>query len=258
MAVRALRHGDDVDGLLWRCRRELICSGTRRIRDPLVIEPMPDSSTYAIFEWERSRDRRGWSAPSTPANPAQGRGLLGRFGRAISRPTNSPAYSQTSSPTTVPLASRNASDSPLTGLIDYGYVVLDDRRVSSARATVDHLVVGPTGVFVIDRNSWGGQISAGSEQIYVDGRQRTGATDGVTRATSAVEDVLGHELKPMGAHAQSIITFDSASNRLFEATLGKISLCGSRSLAKTIRAGKESLGPETVVRLALAADRLLD
>jgi hypothetical protein len=173
--------------------------------------------------------------------------------RAMSRPVESQEIT-----TTIPLGARTAADDPLTGLVEYGFVVLEDRRVSSARAVVDNVVVGPTGIFVIDRNSWPGQISASSDQIYVDGRQRTGATDGVVRASTAVEDALGHELKPIGTHVQSVISFDAATNRLFEAKLSKITLCGSRSLVKVIRAGEASLGPETVVRLALAADRLLD
>jgi hypothetical protein len=251
MIVRPLRHGDDVDGLMWRCSRELVCTGTRRIRDPLVIQPAADSSTHAIFEWERSRDRRGWSAPATANEKTSSNGLLGRFGRAINRPTSSAQPNQTA---TVRPTNGN---SPLAGLVDYGYVVLDDRLLASARMVVDHVVVGPTGIFVVDRKPWVGQISAGAEQVYVDGRQRTGATDDVTRAAAALEDVLGYELKPIGTHVQPVITFDGASNRLFEATLGKIALTGTRSLAKTVRGGTASLGPETVVRLALAADRLL-
>jgi hypothetical protein len=254
MAVRPLRHGDDVDGLVWRCRREMVCNGTRRIRDPLTIQPTADSSTHAIFEWERSRDRRGWSGPEVDAQAqASGRGLFGRLGRAMSRPGASPNTRTASASGTA-----QSADSTLGALIDYGFVVLDDRRVFSARADIDHVVVGPTGIFVVDHKPWTGQISAGAEQVYVDGRQRTGATDTVLRAAAAVEDVLAYELKPVGAHVQAVISFDGASNRLFEATLGKINLTGSRSLAKAIRAGQASLGPETVIRLALAADRHLD
>ena len=40
--------------------------------------------------------------------------------------------------------------------------------------------------------------------------------------------------------------------------MGKVSLAATRSVAKVIRSGQPVLGPETVVRLALAADRLLD
>jgi hypothetical protein len=254
MVVRPMRHGDEVNGLLWRCRRELICAGSRRIRDPLVIQPMADASTYAIFEWERSLDRKGWNGPSTqPDAGEQARGgrLGGLFGRgrssgaAEARPVHrTPANAYT--------------ESPLAALIEYGYVVLDDRVVSMAHTGVDHVVIGPTGVFVVDRKTWLGQISASSEQIYVDGRQRTGATDDVLRATAAVDNVLSHEFKPLGVAARPVIAFDGASNPRYEAKLGKIELCGGRSVAKVLRSGEQMLGPETVVRLALAADRLLD
>ena len=251
MVIRPLRHGDDVDGLVWRCRRELICSGSRRIRDPLVVQPMADASTQAIFEWERSRDRRGWNGPSTQmATPSGGRRFFGLLGRAMPRPTTRRVAGRASAVA--------QADGPLAGLIDHGYVVLDDRHVATARAPVDHLVIGPTGVFVVDRKTWPGQISASNENVYVDGRLRTGATDAVLRATAAVEDVLAHELRPLGATVRPVISFDSASSARFEATIGKIALCGARSLGKVIRTGPPTLGPETVVRLSLAADRLLD
>ena len=249
MVVRALRHGSEVDGLFWGCRRPLVCSGTRRIRDPLVIQPMADASTMAIFEWERSRDRRGWVG-GEEQQPASGGGnrLLGRFGRAASRPTNNPQ----------PSSSPARSESPLDALIDYGFVVLDDRKVASAHVAVDHLVVGPVGVFVVDRNTWPGQISTTSDSIYIDGRMRSGATDNVLRATAAVEQVLGHELKPLATGVRPVISIELATNRGFVATFGKVALAASRSVTKVIRAGQPTLGPETVVRLALAADRLLD
>lgn len=249
MVVRALRHGDEVEGLFWGCRRPLVCNGTRRIRDPLVIQPTADASTQAIFEWERSRDRRGWiDGSEEPASRGGGR-LFSRFGRPMSRPTNSPQPSA---------AVAGTQSSPLDALADYGYVILNGRHVASARAAVKHLVVGPSGVFVVDRPSWTGQISASSDTIYVDGRQRTDATDAVLRATSAVQQVLGHELKPLGAQVHPVLSFDGATNRGFEGTIGKVTLATGRSVSKVIRAGQPTLGPETVIRLSLAADRLLD
>ncbi len=257
MVVRALRRGDEVDGLFWGCRRPLVCNGTRRIRDPLVIQPTADASTQAIFEWERSRDRRGWVGPEQQATaggaasgPSGGSGLLGRFGRAVSRPANSPT------PSASLADAQNAS--ALDALADYGYVILDDRHVASAHAAVDHLVVGPSGVFVVDRQAWTGQISASSDTIYVDGRQRSGATDEVLRATTAVEQVLGHELKPLGAQVHPVIAIEGATNRGFEGVIGRVTLATTRSVTKAIRAGQPTLGPETVIRLSLAADRLLD
>ena len=69
---------------------------------------------------------------------------------------------------------------------------------------------------------------------------------------------MGHELKPLGATVRPVIAIDLATNRGFDGTVGKVSLAATRSVAKVIRSGEPVLGPETVVRLALAADRLLD
>lgn len=252
MVVRALRHGDEVEGLFWGCRRPRVCNGTRKIRDPLVIQPAADASTQAIFEWERSRDRRGWVGGSEePAGGGtSGKGLFGRFGRAVSRPTNSPQPSTSISGT--------QQAGLLDALVDYGYVILDDRHVDSAHTAVDHLVVGPSGVFVVDRQMWTGQISASSDTIYVDGRRRTGATDSVVRASAAVEQALSHELKSLGTHVSAVIAVDGATNRGFEGSIGKVALTTFRSVAKVIRSGQPTLGPETVIRLSLDADRLLD
>ena len=248
MVVRAHRHGNDVDGLFWGCRKPLVCSGTRKIRDPLVIQPVADASTMAIFEWERARDRRGWVGGIEEQAQSNRGGLFGRFGKQ-QRPV-------TGLTPTVALAMQ--PDHPLDTLPEYGYVILDGRQVASAHASVDHFVVGPTGVFVVDRKSWPGQVSSSSDAVYVDGRQRSGALDDVLRATSAVEDVLGHELKPLGTTVRPVIAIDLATNRGFEGTVGKVSLAATRSVARVLRSGQPVLGPETVVRLALAADRLLD
>lgn len=250
MVVRAHRHGDEVDGLYWGCRRPLVCNGTRRIKDPLVIQPMADGSTQALFEWERSRDRRGWVGGEEQVAQSSG-SLFGRFGRQQAQPISRSVPAATAAPGV-------RTDSPLDGLHDFGFVVLDGRLAANAHAAVDYLVVGPTGVFVVDRKTWPGQLSASSEAIYIDGRQRSDATDDVLRATAAIEGLLGHELKPVAAQVRPVIAVDGATNREFEGAIGKVSLTTTRSVAKVLRSGQSTLGPETVVRLALAADRLLD
>lgn len=46
-----------------------------------------------------------------------------------------------------------------------GWTVLHDRRIPGSAANIDHLVVGPTGVWVIDSKSWRGRI-----KVLGDGR----------------------------------------------------------------------------------------
>jgi len=250
MVVRAQRHGDEVNGLYWGCTRPLVCNGTRRIRDPLVIQPTADASTQAIFEWERARDRRGWVGDEEQVPQSRG-GLFGVFGRKQQQPTRSVVPAATHAPGV-------QTDSPLGSLPEYGFIVLNNRFAASAHAGIHHIAVGPTGVFVVDRKPWTGQISASADSVYIDGRQRTDAMDAAIRAASAVDDMLAYELKPLGAAVRPVVSFDGATNRLFEGSAGRVLLAAPRSVAKVIRSGQDTLGPETVVRLALAADRLLD
>jgi hypothetical protein len=102
-------------------------------------------------------------------------------------------------------------------------------------------------------------MSTTSDSIYVDGRERPTATEDVQRAAVALEQTLAHELKPLGANVRSAMLLDQASNRTFEAVVGKVMVGGTRGLPKQIKGTAEPvLGPETIVRLALAADRLLE
>src|SRR5262245_51357718 len=46
----------------------------------------------------------------------------------------------------------------LTTLEGQGYVVLDDLAIPGSKANIDHVVVGPTGVFVIDSKNFTGGV----------------------------------------------------------------------------------------------------
>jgi hypothetical protein len=239
MIVRAQWNGDVVQGLQWSCRRAPGCSGTRRIKTPDSMRPIVhDGSAQAIFDWLSARDRG-------EAHPVAMGGLRGLFGRSPS-----------------PVASVGLADyetSPFAGLVETGFVVLDDRRLPAGRLVMHHVLIGPSGMFVVERKSWPGQMSTTSDSIYVDGRERPTATDDVERAAVALDQTLAHELKPLGANVRGALLLDQASNKTFEGVVGKVLVGGTRGLSKQIRGTAEPiLGPETIVRLALAADRLLD
>lgn len=252
MVVRAQWNNGRVHGLSWTCRRAPGCDGSRRIRSPETIQPYAnDASTQAIFDWESSRDQRVVPRRE-PVKPLQNGGLRSLFGRVLTRPAPEPDYD-------APALENDGPVGYFDGLVEHGFVVLEDRSLPAARAVLDNVLVGPAGVFVVERKTWPGQVNTTSDSVYVDGRQRTGATDQVARATDALEQTLSHELKPLGATIHAAVLFERASNRSFEGTVGKVLVGGTRGLPKKIRGTSEPiLGPETVVRLALAADRLLE
>jgi nuclease-like protein len=46
-----------------------------------------------------------------------------------------------------------------------GYVIFHDLAVPGSHANVDHLVIGPTGLFVIDSKQWTGSVQQGADGL---------------------------------------------------------------------------------------------
>lgn len=80
--------------------------------------------------------------------------------------------------------------------------VMHDRRVPRSKANIDHIVVTPGGVWVIDTKRYvgkapekrveGGIIRPRVELLMVKGRDKTALVDAMHRRVELVEDVVGH------------------------------------------------------------------
>ena len=79
-----------------------------------------------------------------------------------------------------------------------GFGVLHDRRIPGTKANLDHLVVGPAGVFVIDAKRYTGKIERRDRgwvlnrdwRLYVNGRDQTKLVDAMPRQVEAVRSSL--------------------------------------------------------------------
>lgn len=89
-------------------------------------------------------------------------------------------------------------------------VVLDDRPVPGSRLNIDHIVVAPSGVWVIDTRDCGGRVERRDiggwfkvdERLYVAGKDRTNMVDEVDRHVVAVEEALAKDgLDSVPVHA---------------------------------------------------------
>jgi hypothetical protein len=89
-------------------------------------------------------------------------------------------------------------------------VVLDDRKVPGTKCHIDHIVIAPSGVWVVDANEFNGRVERRDvggwfkvdERLYVAGKDRTGLVDGIDRQVAAVENVLKKEgLDSVPVHA---------------------------------------------------------
>ena len=154
MIVRAHWSGGHVTGLNWVCRRAPGCEGVRRIRNPQDIRPLNhDASTQAIFDWESSRDMR--AARRAQPNVA-GSSLSGRFGKFFNRSSDRPSDFADFADFAEDSPAVSGSMGYFDSLVEVGYVVLENRGLSSARASMDNVLIGPSGVFVVARKAWAG------------------------------------------------------------------------------------------------------
>jgi hypothetical protein len=80
-----------------------------------------------------------------------------------------------------------------------GLYLLHDRRIPPGRSNIDHIVVAPTGVYVIDAKNYtgratldvkGGLFTPRVERLLVGGRDRTKLVDGVRRQVDKVRERL--------------------------------------------------------------------
>ena len=95
----------------------------------------------------------------------------------------------------------------LDGLTRDGYVVFHDLAVPGSPANVDHLVLGPSGVFVIDSKQWTGSVQQGADGLVWHNHYRLDRTlETVRWEAQIISRLLGTQAVALlcvhGAHVQ--------------------------------------------------------
>lgn len=70
---------------------------------------------------------------------------------------------------------------------------LHDRAVPASKANIDHILVVPSGVFVIDAKRYKGKIAWSAGQLRVNGRDQTRLGEGILRQVKMIEQALHSE-----------------------------------------------------------------
>lgn len=129
-----------------------------------------------------------------------------------------------------------------------GWTVLHDLAwPSHPRAAVDHVVVGPAGVFVIDTKSWSGRIEVDHGLLRQDGRDRSTAVWGAASAAASVA-ALVPSLR--ADHVHAVVCLAEGDVRI--AWLDGVLVCSSTQLVEELTSYAEVL-PGGLAR-AIAAD----
>lgn len=136
-----------------------------------------------------------------------------------------------------------------------GYVALHGRRIPGQRGDIDHLVVGPTGVFVIETKNWSGKVEVIADRLFVGDHDRTWSVRQLYREAIAVQIALGDRL---GRHHVTVTpllcVLGGTSGR---SHLGGVAVVGRRELVRTILGRPQVLGEDAVLDLARVADERL-
>ena len=139
-----------------------------------------------------------------------------------------------------------------------GFAVLHDRRIPGTRANIDHIVVSPAGVFVIDTKNWSGRVEQRDVggwfktelRLYVGGRDRTKHLAGMNSQLETVKHALATRADWRDVPVTGAFCFMSSENwSLLDRRplrFGDAYVLWGKALRKLIRAG----GSLTSVRIA--------
>jgi hypothetical protein len=134
-------------------------------------------------------------------------------------------------------------------------IILSDRRVPKTRGNIDHLVIAPSGVWIVDAKNYSGLVEqrdvggwfSTDLRLYVGGRDRSKVIDGLAWQVETVTAVLAERRVPVS----SAVCFTDAEWRLFAKpfTLREVFVSGPNALARTI-AEDPKLTNEEVLEIA--------
>lgn len=131
-----------------------------------------------------------------------------------------------------------------------GYVVLHDRKIPGSKANIDHVAIGPDGVFVIETKNYKGEVTVRGDDLFVAGRKRTPIIEQTWREAVNVQAVLAEHMARLGLDVVPVLCIHGSAPPW--KTVQGVRLVGPRGLKKLIAKAKPALNEEEVRVLAAA------
>lgn len=144
-----------------------------------------------------------------------------------------------------------------------GWIALHDRRIPGSRANIDHVVVGPAGVTVVETKSWSGTVKVHADRLTGSGRNPDAAIDQVLRQVDAIRKALGTDhaavpVRPVLCIHRADVQRPGNSRRRPNRPRG-VRVCTPNKLVTTITDGDvaAALTPDQVAAVAALLDASL-
>lgn len=139
----------------------------------------------------------------------------------------------------------------LAGGLPGGYHVFHDLDMSGS-APIDHLVVGPTGIFVIETKYWSGQVTCDGDSLVVDGMDPTRSpVDQANVEVKALHALLSAKMSNLAAITPIVCFAGNTLESRVEGgalTLNGVGICNVDSLCDFILSGDDELSPVEIER----------
>jgi hypothetical protein len=136
-----------------------------------------------------------------------------------------------------------------------GFIVLHDRRKPGSTGNIDHVIVGPTGVFVVETKTYSGPLSIRGDDVFVGGRRRTDMVLEARSEAEVVQAVL--EIAGGNVSVTPILCIHRAEMPLLKANVQGIHVVNERGMVRVLRRQANVLEPQAVLQLAALLNREL-
>lgn len=132
-----------------------------------------------------------------------------------------------------------------------GYVLLNDLRIPGKRSNVDHVLVGPSGVYVIESKNYSGTVKITSRTVMLNGRRRDKDIEEVLREAEVVEAALGDRTEAVEVTPVLWLHAGEVAGSLFsDPVVQGVGIGSSRKLPGWIRGRPKILSQDEVRAVA--------
>ncbi|MEA2460266.1 MAG: hypothetical protein QOH90_443, partial [Actinomycetota bacterium] len=142
---------------------------------------------------------------------------------------------------------------PLDGLD--GYVILHDRKIPGSKRNIDHVAIGPGGVFVVETKNYAGEVKVRGEELFVGGRRKTSVLEQTWGEAVAVQEALADRLTSLSIDVTPVLCIHGSQVQW--AKVQGVHVVGPRGLRKLIRKAQPRLSTDDISNMSERAGRAL-
>jgi len=131
-----------------------------------------------------------------------------------------------------------------------GFRVIHDRLIPGRRENIDHVVVGPSGVFTIETKNYEGKLRVRHGEVWIAGRRKTEILSQARRQAAAVMAIVSP------SPVTPLICIHRADLGWFKVEVDGVRIVTPHEMINVLRKAPARLTPDEVARIADQIDTL--